>query len=382
MVHQEIFLKAEAFIRQFYLEQQLDIEECDQRVDEIHKSIIRTGTYSHTVEELAYGARVAWRNSNRCIGRLFWNSLTIIDARDVTNVREVKKALLHHIAHATNDGKIKATMTIFQPRQPGEKDPVRIYNHQLIRYAGYKLGDGAIIGDPHSVEFTMFCESLGWSGEKTKYDILPIVVQVNEEEPTYFDIPRSLVKEVNITHPDYPSIDQLGLKWYAVPIISEMKLEIGGLDYIAAPFNGWYMETEIGARDFADDERYNELPKVAEAIRGATGRKSTLWKDRALIELNYAVLQSFKDAGVSMVDHHTASNQFGLFEEKEKAEGREVTGDWTWLIPPISPATSHIFHKSYANEWKSPNLFYQNHFFTTITDRKKGGTCPFHSSNQ
>ena len=57
---------------------------------------------------------------------------------------------------------------------------------------------------------------------------------------------KHLVKEVAITHPELPEFEDLQLKWYAVPMISDMKLEIGGIDYVAAPFNGWYMGTEIG----------------------------------------------------------------------------------------------------------------------------------------
>ena len=40
------------------------------RLREIRREIRRTGTYRHTPEELEFGARVAWRNSSRCIGRL------------------------------------------------------------------------------------------------------------------------------------------------------------------------------------------------------------------------------------------------------------------------------------------------------------------------
>jgi hypothetical protein len=35
----------------------------------IAAEIDETGTYSHTSDELQFGARLAWRNSNRCIGR-------------------------------------------------------------------------------------------------------------------------------------------------------------------------------------------------------------------------------------------------------------------------------------------------------------------------
>ncbi len=85
-----------------------------------------------------------------------------------------------------------------------------------------------------------------------------------------------------------------------------------------------------------------------------------LWKDQVLVELNKAVLYSYKKHGVSIVDHHTAANQFKRFEEQEQDAGRKLTGDWTWLIPPISPASTHIFHKSYDDTIVKPNYFYQD----------------------
>ena len=78
-----------------------------------------------------------------------------------------------------------------------------------------------------------------------------------------------------------------------------------------------------------------------------------------MLELNTAVLHSFKEDGVSIVDHHTAAQQFKKFEEKEMGMGRSVTGNWAWLIPPISPAATHIYHKTYKNEIQKPNYFYQ-----------------------
>ncbi len=38
---------------------------------DIELEIKETGTHTHTEEELIYGAKMVWRNSNRCIGRLF-----------------------------------------------------------------------------------------------------------------------------------------------------------------------------------------------------------------------------------------------------------------------------------------------------------------------
>ncbi|WP_223829951.1 nitric oxide synthase oxygenase [Paenibacillus arenilitoris] len=353
---QALYHEARAFIETCYTETG-KAELIEGRLRQIQADIEQSGYYEHTEEELTYGAKMAWRNSNRCIGRLFWQSLDVIDARHLATEEDICGALLRHIRTATNNGAVKPTITVLKPAVR-QRQQVRIWNHQLIRYAGYETEHG-IIGDPASVSFTKACMEMGWSGPGTPFDVLPLVIQHGSRKPKWFDIPEELVLEVPISHPSHPALDELRLKWYAVPIIADMRLEIGGIAYTAAPFNGWYMGTEIGARNLADQDRYNLLPRTA-ALLGLDSRSNaTLWKDRALIELNIAVLHSFKTAGVSIVDHHTAAAQFGRFEEKEAACGRQVTGDWSWLIPPVSPAATHIFHKSYDDARARPNFFYQ-----------------------
>ncbi|MFE8701984.1 nitric oxide synthase oxygenase [Cytobacillus sp. FJAT-54145] len=352
----ELFQQAKEFIEICYKELGKE-EEIERRLMRIESDICHHGHYDHTFEELSHGAKMAWRNSNRCIGRLFWQSLDVIDARNLDREEDIYHALLNHMEMATNGGKIRPTITIFKPTINGEQQ-IRLWNHQLIRYAGYEKEDG-FIGDPLSADFTRVCMDLGWKGNETHFDVLPLVIQTKNNKPKWYAIPEDYVMEVPIFHPDYPAFEALQIKWYAVPMIADMKLEIGGIEYTAAPFNGWYMGTEIGARNLADSFRYNLLPKVASILGLDIRRNQGLWKDKALIELNVAVLASYKHAGVSIVDHHTAAAQFKLFEEAEESSGRELTGDWTWLIPPISPASTHIFHKSYDNKWKSPNYFYQ-----------------------
>jgi nitric-oxide synthase len=347
---------AESFVRTCYSELNKSEDEIDTRLAAISTSIKEHGTYEHTTEELMHGARMAWRNSNRCIGRLFWESLQVFDKRHLVTPAEIAVALIDHIIWATNGGRIRPTITLLKPQQ-GDSS-VRVWNHQLLRYAGYETDNG-IVGDPHSLQFTKVCQSLGWQGDGTTYDILPLVVSVDGGQPQWFPLPKEAVLEVPITHVEYPKINDLELRWYAVPIISDMKLEIGGITYTAAPFNGWYMGTEIGARNLADETRYNMLPAIAQAMGLSTERASSLWKDRALVELNTAVLESFKLHGVSIVDHHTAAIQFHRFEEREQASGREVTGRWSWLIPPLSPATTGVFHRSYEDKLLSPNYAQQ-----------------------
>ena len=47
------------------------------------------------------------------------------------------------------------------------------------------------------------------------------------------------------------------------------------------------------------------------------------------------------------------------FIKKEQKEGREATGDWSWIVPPISGSTMEVFHTKMNNTENSPNYFYQ-----------------------
>ncbi|WP_078546466.1 nitric oxide synthase oxygenase [Litchfieldia alkalitelluris] len=351
-----IFEKAKEFIIICYHELNL-IDLIETRLDEIYKEIKVSGSYHHTFEELEYGAKMAWRNSNRCIGRLFWNSLTVFDQREANSEKEIFNALSSHLKFATNNGKIRPTITIFR-QDLDEVNRIHIWNHQLVRYAGYETEFG-VLGDPASIQLTKKCEELGWKGKGTPFDILPVIIEIDSNGPKLFEHSLENVLEVELEHPDYTWFKELQLKWYAVPFISDMVLSIGGIKYSAAPFNGWYMGTEIGARNLADVNRYNLLPRVAERLGLNLQSNSSLWKDRALVELNLAVLHSYKLSGVSIVDHHTAAQQFAHFENNEKNAGRKLTGDWSWLIPPISPATTHIFYNNYDNTRVNPNFYHK-----------------------
>ena len=68
--------------------------------------------------------------------------------------------------------------------------------------------------------------------------------------------------DMNISISRYKWFRDLNLRWYAVPAVSALMLDVGGLEFTAAPFNGWYMSSEIGARNFSDEYRYNMLKVI------------------------------------------------------------------------------------------------------------------------
>jgi len=136
-----------------------------------------------------------------------------------------------------------------------------------------------------------------------------------------------------------------------------MYLDAGGIRYPAAPFNGWYMGTEIGSRDLGDEARYNQLPVIAGRLNLDTRTNRSLWKDKALTELNLAVLHSFSAAGVTISDHHTESARFLKHIELEDAQGRKCPADWTWIVPPTASSATPVFHRYYDIFDQTPNFY-------------------------
>ena len=333
--------EAGEFLEAFSTEKQRS--DATSRLRAVADEIAATGTWTPTFEELEHGARMAWRNNARCIGRLFWPSLKVRDCRHLCEPEDIHRELLEHLALATNGGKIQPLVTIFAPASASQPH-ARIWNHQLLGYAGYEQPDGTILGDPKNLSFTREAEALGWRGARTPFDLLPLVIQKSSMPPVLFPPPVEAALEVPLSHPNLPWFSDLGLKWYAVPVLSDMRLRIGGIDFCAAPFNGWYMGTEIGSRDLGDTHRYNQLPIIAEKMGLDRSRDSSLWKDRALVELNAAVLHSYSQAGVRIVDHHRASSEFMEFAGREMKAGRAVSADWSWIVPPMSSSATPVFH--------------------------------------
>ena len=104
--------------------------------------------------------------------------------------------------------------------------------------------------------------------------MLPLLIAADGADPELFELPPDAVLEVPLGHPELAWFADLRLRWHAVPAISNMPLAIGGITYPAAPFNGWYLGTEIGARNLADADRYDLLPVVAASGWGSTPRSS------------------------------------------------------------------------------------------------------------
>lgn len=92
--------------------------------------------------DLTGAACQAWRESVRCIGRFHWRSLHVVDARSLGNADSISDACVGHLRSATKSGGINPTQTVFPAWNQDSEHRIRIWNHQRLRYAGYRQTDG------------------------------------------------------------------------------------------------------------------------------------------------------------------------------------------------------------------------------------------------
>jgi len=374
--------QAEQFLREFHLESNPGTDPAP-RIAEVRTHLATKGCWEKTFDELAFAARVAWRNAERCVGRLYWQGLHLRDCRRLRDPAEMAEALWEHLRFAYNSGDLRPAITVFDPGSDREPGP-RIWNPQLMRYAGYRLRSGKQVGDPAQNELTRRIVALGWNPPGTDFDLLPIVIETAEDGPRWFELPPDCRWEVPILHPQHPWLATMNLKWYPVPAVADMALDAGGVMYRMVPFNGWYLNTEIAARNFTDANRYNLLPRIAEHMGLDIGNDRSLWRDKAMLMLNEAVLQSFDRAGVRMADHHHVGNEFLEFCRNEQRAGREPHGNWAWLVPPVSGSASVLYQEPFRDQAIKPAYVPQEPVWkgrpapSGMTGPAAGGGCPFH----
>ncbi|HEX4700699.1 MAG TPA: nitric oxide synthase oxygenase [Pseudonocardiaceae bacterium] len=297
-----------------------------KRLAAVRTAIAETGTYRHSAAELAYGARVALRDSGWCTSGVPWRQLKIRDLRGLRNAAAVAAECIAHLRLACADGKVRPLVTVFAPDTPTAAGP-RVWNDQLVRYAGHQTDDG-ILGDRRYVGFTEAVRKMGWQppASRSRFDRLPLVVETSHEGPVLFGVPADAALEVLLHHPDLPWFGELGLRWPAVPVLGNMTLSIGGVRYPAAPVNSWHIGSDIGTRALADEAAYGVAGQVAERLGLDTSSERTLWRDRVTVELNRAVLHSFDQAGITITDHYAeAQHRLAWLRSRQRAHAYRPT---------------------------------------------------------
>jgi nitric oxide synthase oxygenase domain/subunit len=197
-----------------------------------------------------WGARVAWRNNAPCVGRLSWSSLRVRDLRAVQAVDEMAYHCVEHIRVSLNRGNIRPVVSVFAPETPASPG-MRILSGQLLGYAGYDRGGRDRLVDRNNRDLTMLALRSGWPAPRppTPFDVLPLLIRDFDGHVHVRRLPPEAVPEVRLRHPELNWLEDLGLRWFAIPVVSDMALYIGGINYPAAPFSGWFMSSEIAIRE-------------------------------------------------------------------------------------------------------------------------------------
>ncbi|TLD19508.1 Nitric oxide synthase-like protein [Venturia nashicola] len=327
--------------------------------------------WKQSAEELLWGLRLAWKHSGKCIMRSEYTSLRLRDLRHVTTSLEMGRELIQGLTEAFNNGNIQPTAFVFPHRETGTTGPL-IWNRNILAFAGYLEADGTILGDPANVTLTSDMIELGWTPPRfrTRWDLLPLVTMAEGDEPVITEIPPSLFPLVNIRHPKYSlAFEKLGLKWVPAPVLSRLGFDIGGVQYTAAPFIGWFMDAEIGVRNLADTQRYNCLPDLVvklgwasstDGLENLPGFERLALLSKAQAELNYAVYWSFSQANVAMSDTLSASAQYCRFDDDHRREnGFRLPANPYWIAPPQGSLVP-LWHRGGAPNYQPKPMVCRN----------------------
>lgn len=77
----EVVRMAQNFMDQYYASiKRLHSRTHELRWKEILNEIKCTGSYELKETELIFGAKLAWRNASRCIGRIQWSKLQVVES--------------------------------------------------------------------------------------------------------------------------------------------------------------------------------------------------------------------------------------------------------------------------------------------------------------
>jgi nitric-oxide synthase len=253
-------------------------------------------------------------------------------------------------------------MTVFAQARPGQPG-ARIWNEQIVRYAG----------DPRYAGTREAARAMGWAWDGDPWAVLPLVVD-DGSGPRLFEVPRDVVLEVPLDHPDHPWFRGLGLRWHALPAITDMRLEAGGLWYPCAPFGGWYVEAEIAAANLAGPERLDTLPRIADLMGLDRSSRWVDWRDRATVVLNEAVLWSYQRAGVAISAKRLEAGRLLAHLDRECRAGRGhlESVDWSWVnLPSASPLPT--YHRYYCHQPALRPALVRNRPPPALTSTPSGG---------
>jgi len=259
---------------------------------------------------------------------------------------------------SSHQNNIQPVMTIFQSQSLNEPFGNRFWSSQPVRYAAYKDPmSGKITGDPANIELTDYLiNSKLWTppNEISPFDILPLVLKLaGRSKPRVFELPKECVFEVDLKHPTNEKLSALGYRWTAVPAISELKMNLGGIVYQNIHFNGgWFVSTEIVR---ALMERYDAGPEIAKVL-GIDTETNPVWRTEVSAELEKMVIHSFQTSGYTIKDQVSAGQSFCSHARREREEyGRECPAQWS-AIGGLIGQTNPTWHLEMRDFRINPQL--------------------------
>lgn len=118
----------------------------ERKEEALRRRIRRSGIQVHTLEERARGARAAWRNTGCRLGRLFRESLDVVDRRHIVDPDAMQAQILRHLDNAFNDGRIKSMISILAPDCDGTAGVTMVDHHtafnQLMKFHAREQAGG------------------------------------------------------------------------------------------------------------------------------------------------------------------------------------------------------------------------------------------------
>jgi nitric-oxide synthase, bacterial len=233
-----MFQKAADFFISYGISKGQDFDSIYNRIEHAHLELDQDGSYTLTSEELVYGIRIAWREYTKLNPISQSDAIDVIDCRHISKPDEYFEKICDYLEGIVLDGNIVPLITVFPIQElnfnslsdilNSKKPLFRLYNRQLVQYAGFRRDDGGVTGDSENIDFTDFCQCLGWTPQsESVLQILPLVIETVDNKFHWYQLPcdsTKLVKFRQNTSNDAKQYKQNSL--YPLP---ETTLEIGGL---------------------------------------------------------------------------------------------------------------------------------------------------------
>lgn len=98
---------------------------------------------------------------------------------------------------------------------------------------------------------------------------------------------------------------------------------------------------------------------MAKCLGIDSSSNTTMWQDKVRLIANEAVLWSFNQSAVTIVDHFSQAEQFMTFFRDEMKTRGGCPSDWVWINPPQSSSMTEVFHQEMLNYQLRPSFDYQ-----------------------